>query len=103
MDVVSSIFNQVVNPLVAGALEPISEGHIHSVSKETHHEFISFLCDPGSRSRYLDTVILISIIVITSIGKMKCTAKFIYLYSSPKETLNGAFFDWLYVYMLFKD
>ena len=24
--------------------------HIHSVSKEMHHEFISFPCDPGSRS-----------------------------------------------------
>ena len=23
---------------------------LHSVSKETHHEFIDFPCDPGSRS-----------------------------------------------------
>ena len=23
---------------------------IHSVSKETHHEFLGFHCDPGSRS-----------------------------------------------------
>ncbi len=24
--------------------------YVHSVSKETHHEFIGFPCDPGSRS-----------------------------------------------------
>ncbi len=64
---------------------PDSRNPVHSVSKETHHEFIGFPCDLGSRSsdpgrvifdhwyqEHIDT------------KSRKYTMKFIYLHSSPK-------------------
>ncbi len=53
--------------------------HIHSVSREMHHDFIGFRCDPGSRSNDPKMVIFdhetgVSLhIGNESIGKMKYT------------------------------
>ncbi len=39
----------------------IKPGRIHSVSKEMHHKFIGFPCDPGSRSGDPDRVVFYEI------------------------------------------
>ncbi len=89
---------------------PQSRNAVHSVSKETHHEFLGFPCDPGSNSSDPGWVIFdhrnlkqvatgFLHIVSKRIGKLKCTTKFTYLHSFQKETQLSTvrfFWDWVY-------